>query len=63
MAFEFWQSRRDETPISIPAIGLNLFVRMPAGMSGGAMTVIETVNAPGFGPPRHRHPEAEIFDP
>lgn len=25
------------------------------------MTVIETVNAPGFGPPRHRHRETEIF--
>lgn len=25
------------------------------------MTVIETVNAPGFGPPRHRHPQTEIF--
>jgi gentisate 1,2-dioxygenase len=25
------------------------------------MTVIETTNAPGFGPPRHRHPETEVF--
>ncbi|MBN8899460.1 MAG: cupin [Rhodospirillales bacterium 69-11] len=61
MAFAFWQSRGDEAPIRIPAIGLDLFVRMPPAASGGAMTVIETVNAPGFGPPLHRHEEVEVF--
>jgi quercetin dioxygenase-like cupin family protein len=61
MAFSFWHSRGDEAPISIPAIGLDLFVRLPPASSGGAMTVIETINAPGFGPPRHRHNETEIF--
>ena len=59
-AFEFWRSC-GAAPISIPAIGLDLFVRLPPAASGGALTVIETVNAPGFGPPRHRHPEAEVF--
>jgi quercetin dioxygenase-like cupin family protein len=59
-AFEFWRSY-GAAPISIPAIGLDLFVRLPPAASGGALTVIETVNAPGFGPPRHRHPEAEVF--
>ncbi len=29
--------------------------------SGGAFCCIETINAPGKGPPLHRHREAEIF--
>ena len=61
MSFSFCCSRGDENSISIPAIGLDLFVRMPPSSSDGAMTVIETINAPGFGPPRHRHDEVEIF--
>jgi hypothetical protein len=36
-------------------------VRLPPAASGGAPTVIETVNAPGFGPPCHRHEEVEVF--
>ncbi len=61
MAFSFWCSRGDEMPIKIPAIGLDLFVRLPPTSSDRAMTVIETINAPGFGPPRHRHDEVEVF--
>ena len=61
MPFTFWRSRGGEAPIAIPAIGLDLFLRLPPAASGGALTVIETVNAPGFGPPRHRHREAEVF--
>ena len=61
MAFSFWHSRGNETPIAIPAIGLDLFVRMPPASSDAVMTVIETINAPGFGPPRHRHNEVEVF--
>ena len=61
MSFSFLASRGDEGPIAIPAIGLDLFVRLPPASSDGAMTVIETINAPGFGPPRHRHNEAEVF--
>ncbi len=61
MVFDLWHSHFDETPLLIPAIGLELQVRLPPGASGGAMTVIETRNAPGFGPPLHRHKEAEIF--
>jgi quercetin dioxygenase-like cupin family protein len=57
----FLHSRGEEAPIQIPAIGLDLFVRMPPGASGGAFCFIETINAPGAGPPRHRHREAEIF--
>jgi mannose-6-phosphate isomerase-like protein (cupin superfamily) len=36
-------------------------VPFPPAASGGAFCFIETTNAPGFGPPRHRHPVAEIF--
>jgi quercetin dioxygenase-like cupin family protein len=28
---------------------------------GRAFSIIETINAPGKGPPRHKHTEAEIF--
>ncbi|MDI7865139.1 cupin domain-containing protein [Rhizobiaceae bacterium n13] len=61
MAFSFLRSRGEEPPVSVPAIGLELFVRLPPAASGTAMTVIETINAPGFGPPRHRHNETEVF--
>lgn len=61
MSVSFLYSRGDEPPIRIPAIGLDLFVRLPAATSGGAFCFIETINAPGAGPPRHRHREAEIF--
>jgi uncharacterized cupin superfamily protein len=36
-------------------------VRLPSEASGKALTLIETVNAPGFGPPLHRHEETEVF--
>lgn len=45
----------------MPEIGLELRVRLPPEASDGAMTVIETLNAPGFGPPLHRHAETEVF--
>lgn len=61
MSLSFLHSKGTELPIRIPAIGLDLFVRMPPVASGGEFCFIETINAPGFGPPRHRHPEAEIF--
>jgi len=61
MSASFLHSRRTEPAISIPAIGLDLFVRLPPSASDGEFCLIETINAPGFGPPRHRHPEAEIF--
>ena len=61
MSISFLHSRGTELPIKIPAIGLDLFVRMPPAASGGAFCFIETINAPGKGPPRHRHHEAEIF--
>jgi len=61
MSFSFLHSRADEPSIDIPAIGLSLRVSLPPLSSDGAMTAIETVNAPGFGPPLHRHTETEIF--
>ncbi|MFC5518885.1 cupin domain-containing protein [Kaistia terrae] len=61
MSVAFLHSKGTEPPLKIPAIGLDLFVRMPPEASGGEFCLIETINAPGFGPPRHRHPEAEIF--
>jgi hypothetical protein len=47
--------------ISVPALGLDLTILLPTGVLDGATTVFETVNAAGFGPPLHRHREAEIF--
>jgi len=61
MSITFLHSKGTEVPIEIPAIGLDLHVHMPPEASGGAFSIIETTNAPGAGPPRHRHPEAEIF--
>ncbi|MCK0208200.1 cupin domain-containing protein [Starkeya koreensis] len=61
MSVTFLHSRGTEPPIRIPAIGLDLFVRMPPAASANEFCFIETINAPGFGPPRHRHREAEIF--
>jgi quercetin dioxygenase-like cupin family protein len=61
MAFDFHHSTRDEKPILVPQIGLTLRVRVPLETTGGTLTAIETVNAPGYGPPLHRHRETEIF--
>ena len=61
MTLSFFLSRASEVPIKIPAIGLDLFVRLPPAASGGEFCFIETINAPGKGPPQHRHREAEIF--
>jgi quercetin dioxygenase-like cupin family protein len=61
MTFSFLHSTRNEPPISIPAIGLDLRVCVPPASAGGSLTAIETTNRPGFGPPLHRHRETEIF--
>jgi quercetin dioxygenase-like cupin family protein len=61
MNFSFHQSAKTNSPIFIPEIGLSLQVRVPGNATGGVLTAIETINAPGKGPPLHRHPEAEIF--
>jgi quercetin dioxygenase-like cupin family protein len=61
MTFRFLHSTHQETPILIPQIGLGLLVRVPPDSTGGVLTSIETANAPGFGPPLHRHRETEVF--
>jgi quercetin dioxygenase-like cupin family protein len=62
MAFEFLQSLAgSDSKLDIPHLGLELAVRLPQSASGGTLTVMETVNAPGFGPPLHRHHETEVF--
>ena len=61
MTVSFAHSRAAEAPIRIPAIGLDLFVRLFPDTSAGEFCFIETINAPGKGPPQHRHQEAEIF--
>ncbi|HEY4906684.1 MAG TPA: cupin domain-containing protein [Candidatus Acidoferrum sp.] len=62
MPFQFFQSAIEhDKPLKIEALGLDLAVRLPSSVSGGELTLLETVNAPGFGPPLHRHRETEIF--
>lgn len=62
MAFQPYRSFPDDPSVlQIPSLGLELTVRLPPEASDGAISIIETTNAPGFGPPLHRHPETEIF--
>jgi quercetin dioxygenase-like cupin family protein len=60
--FQFFNSATDGAPtLKIPALGLELAVRLLPEVSGDALTVLKTSNAPGFGPPLHRHRETEVF--
>ena len=61
MTIQMSHSKATEEVIKIPAIGLELGVRVDPSTTGGAFCFIDTVNAPGFGPPRHRHKETEVF--
>jgi quercetin dioxygenase-like cupin family protein len=62
MPFKFFQSLTGSgSKLDIPNLGVELTVRLPQDASGGALSVMETVNAPGFGPPLHRHRETEVF--
>jgi quercetin dioxygenase-like cupin family protein len=62
MPFDFYRSvPTDSSALKIPTLGLDLAVRMPPNVTGGDLTILETINAPGFGPPLHRHHETEIF--
>jgi quercetin dioxygenase-like cupin family protein len=62
MPFEFFQSLAGSgSKLDIPNLGVELTVQLPQDASGGALSVMETVNAPGFGPPLHRHRETEVF--
>jgi quercetin dioxygenase-like cupin family protein len=62
MPFQLFRSAaNDASIVKIPALGLDLTVKLPPEASGQTLTVIETTNAPGFGPPLHRHHETEVF--
>jgi quercetin dioxygenase-like cupin family protein len=60
-SFQFFRPRSEAPALAIPGLGLELLVLLPVDASGKALTVIETSNAPGFGPPLHRHGETEVF--
>lgn len=47
--------------IYFPAVGLVYLVRMPLSSSDDGTTVIESIKAQRFDPPRHQLNEAEIF--
>jgi hypothetical protein len=47
MSISFVHSKGAGGPITIPAIGLDLYVRMAPAVSGGALSIIEAINAPG----------------
>jgi mannose-6-phosphate isomerase-like protein (cupin superfamily) len=53
--------RMNDRCVAIPEIGLELRVCTPPGFMGKGLELIETINAPGYGPPLHRHSEAEVF--
>ena len=50
MSISFVHSKGADAPITIPAIGLDLMVRTAPAASGGAFSIIETINAPGKAP-------------
>jgi quercetin dioxygenase-like cupin family protein len=58
---DFFHIQTAGIPIAIPSIGLSMQVRIPSASTGGALTLIETTNAPGYGQPVHRHRETEVF--
>jgi hypothetical protein len=52
MSFQFFRSSKGSSPsLHIPKLGLELQTRLASEISGKALAVIETLNAPGFGPP------------
>jgi quercetin dioxygenase-like cupin family protein len=62
VSFQFIHTAAEQVPgLKIPALGLELTVTLGPEVSGKALTILETVNAPGFGPPLHRHGETEVF--
>jgi mannose-6-phosphate isomerase-like protein (cupin superfamily) len=61
MSVSFLHAHGMQPPIKIPAIGLDLLVRLPSAASAGEFCIFETINAAGKGPLQHLHPEAEIF--
>ncbi|CAD6548178.1 cupin domain-containing protein [Paraburkholderia metrosideri] len=55
-------SNASANTIAIPAIGVNVQVRIAPTATGAKATLIETSDEPGYGPPLHRHErETEVF--
>jgi quercetin dioxygenase-like cupin family protein len=55
-------TQRAAAPIVIPSIGVDIEVCIGPAATAGAATLIRTTDAPGFGPPLHRHlSETEVF--
>ena len=50
----------DDRCVAVPGIGLESRVRTTKDFADSSIEPIETTNVPGFGPPLHRHREAEI---
>lgn len=61
MTSSLWHSGGTEAPISVPEMGMELRVRLPPPLSDGAVTMVDSVSAPGFGPPLHRFREAKVL--
>ncbi len=61
MSISFVHSKGADAPITIPAIGLDLMVRMAPEASGGAFSIIETINAPGKGRRNTSIPRRRFF--
>lgn len=61
MTFQFVRSPHKQPTIELPAIGVSLSVPLAGSTNDGALEVIETIDAPGSGPPLHRHAQTEVF--
>ena len=61
MTSSLWHSGGTEAPIIVPEMGMELRVRLPPAVSDGAITMVDAVVAPGFGPPLHRFREAKVM--
>jgi quercetin dioxygenase-like cupin family protein len=57
----FHRQTGDGPLVAVPAFGLEVRICLPPEASGGTCSAIETLYAPGSGPPLHRHPEGEFF--
>jgi len=48
MPYQFWHSKLTDPPIHVPAIGLQLFVRIPHDTTDENISVIETIKNRGL---------------
>ncbi|BAN27478.1 putative uncharacterized protein (plasmid) [Caballeronia insecticola] len=62
MQSDLLHTKAPDSLISIPSIGVDIDVRIAPATTHARATLIETTDAPGFGPPQHRHQrETEVF--